>query len=224
MMLVQPISRRNQRSRVNTLDQVVNLIIKPGPKKKKNKKKKYSGPAKATSVTPETICQSLDTQSSNVVLVENQHAAEVKTILRDEVETAVCATTEAAGAVSEVVEIVEPAKDDDEAQEAEDHAVAGTRISITSVGPKNEGQNLHKVVEKLVRQVVFPLRRPERLKLVQGLSRLLPLSDAPGASTTSTTCTASTTTGRRSASRTRAAGRAGRRATSASRSRRTRSG
>ena len=176
MVLVQPISRRNQRSRVNTLDQVVNSIIKPGPKKKKNKKKKDSGLAKATSVTPETICQSLDTQSSNVVLVENQHAAEVKTILRDEVETAVCATTEAAGAVSEVVEIVEPTKDDDEAQEAEDHAVAGTRTSITSVGPKNEDKKLHKVVEKLVRQFVFALRRPERLKLVQGLSRLPPPS------------------------------------------------
>ena len=44
MMLVQPISRRNQRSRVNTLDQVVNSIIKPGPKKEKNKKKRNSGP------------------------------------------------------------------------------------------------------------------------------------------------------------------------------------
>ena len=190
MMLVQPISRRNQRSRVNTLDQVVNSIIKPGPKKKKNKKNKDSGPAKATSVTPETICQSLDTQSSNVVLVENQHAAEVNPILRDEVETAVCATTEAAGAVSEVVEIVEPTKDDDEAQEAEDHAVAGTRTSMTlvAVGPKHEGQNLHKVVEKLVRQVVFPLRRPERLKLVQGLSCLSPPLPPPSLSVCGLRC------------------------------------
>ena len=164
MMLFPPISRRNQRSRVNTLDQVVNSIIKPGPKKKKNKKNKDSGPAKATSVTPETICQSLDTQSSNVVLVENQHAAEVKTSLRDEVETAVCATTEAAGAV------IEPTKDGDEAQEAEDHAVVGTRTTITSLDPNNERQKLHKMVEKLVRQFVFPLHRSDRLKFVQGLS------------------------------------------------------